>query len=63
GLAVPRAVIGRAAGLLGVGGLLVMEHDAGQGESLRRAAVEAGLTEVSTGVDLTGRDRYLSARA
>lgn len=63
GLAVPRAVIGRAAGLLGAGGLLVMEHDAGQGESLRRAAVEAGLTEVSTGVDLTGRDRYLSARA
>ena len=62
GLTVPLAVLARAAGLLRPGGVLVMEHDAGQGEALRRAAVAAGLTEASTGVDLTGRDRYLRAR-
>ncbi|WP_303323708.1 peptide chain release factor N(5)-glutamine methyltransferase [Actinomyces radicidentis] len=61
GLTVPRAVIARAASLLRPGGILVMEHDAGQGEALRQAAEAAGLHEVSTGRDLAGRDRFLRA--
>ena len=61
GLAVPRAVVGRAAALLRPGGVLVMEHDAGQGRALRETALAAGFEEVRTGADLTGRDRYLCA--
>ncbi|WP_315501074.1 peptide chain release factor N(5)-glutamine methyltransferase [Actinomyces radicidentis] len=61
GLAVPVAVIGRAAALLRPGGVLVMEHDAGQGAALREAALAAGFASASTGQDLTGRDRYLRA--
>lgn len=63
GLALPTAVLGRATSLLRPGGVVVMEHDAGQGAALRAAATAAGLTEVSTGQDLTGRDRYLRATA
>nr|WP_300336355.1 peptide chain release factor N(5)-glutamine methyltransferase [Actinomyces sp.] len=63
GLSVPRAVIGRAAGLLRAGGVLVMEHDAGQGTALREAAAAAGLSDPRTGQDLAGRDRYLVATA
>lgn len=62
GLAVPTAVVCRAAALLRPGGVLVMEHDAGQGAALRAVATAAGLTGVRTGQDLTGRDRYLWAR-
>ncbi len=61
GLAVPTAVIARASDLLQTGGVLVMEHDAGQGAALREAARSAGFVEASTGQDLTGRDRYLRA--
>lgn len=61
GLEVPIAVIGRAAALLRVGGVLVMEHDAGQGPALREAALAVGFREASTGQDLTGRDRFLRA--
>lgn len=61
GLAVPVAVIGRAAALLRPGGVLVMEHDTGQGPALREAARSAGFASASTGQDLTGRDRYLRA--
>lgn len=62
GLAVPRAVVGRASALLRDGGVLVMEHDSSQGPALRRAALAAGLVDAATGTDLTGRDRYLRAR-
>lgn len=62
GLAVPRAVVARAAALLRPGGVLVMEHDASQGPTLREAAGAAGFREAATGQDLTGRDRYLRAR-
>ena len=61
GLEVPVAVIGRAAALLRAGGVLVMEHDAGQGAALRAAALAAGFASARTGQDLTRRDRYLQA--
>lgn len=55
------ALVRRAAALLHGGGLLVMEHDAGQGPALREAALAGGFREASTGQDLTGRDRFLRA--
>ena len=61
GLAVPRAVVRRAAGLLRPGGVLIMEHDPRQSEELRDAALTAGFTMAETGRDLAGRDRYLRA--
>lgn len=61
GLAVPVGIIARAAALLREGGVLVMEHDAGQGAALREAARAAGFAETVTGQDLTGRDRFLRA--
>ena len=61
GTAVPLAVLERAASLLRLGGVLVMEHDAGQGAVLREAARRMGFAETTTGTDLTGRDRYLWA--
>ena len=51
----------RAEALLHDNGLLVMEHDAGQGRALREAALAGGFREASTGQDLTGRDRFLRA--
>jgi release factor glutamine methyltransferase len=62
GLDVPRAVVATAARLLRPGGLLLMEHADVQGVSTRALAREAGLDDVSTLVDLAGRDRVLSAR-
>lgn len=61
GLGLPRAVVARAAALLRPGGALVMEHDAGQAEALRQAALAVGFEAALTGQDLTGRDRYLRA--
>ncbi|WP_223912738.1 N5-glutamine methyltransferase family protein [Actinomyces capricornis] len=61
GLELPRAVVGRASALLRRGGVLVMEHDPGQGAALREAAASAGFRSAVTGRDLTGRDRYLRA--
>ncbi len=61
GLDLPRAVLGAAAGLLRLGGLLVMEHADVQGPGTRRLA-GAGWTQVRTVPDLTGRDRVLTAR-
>ena len=61
GLGLPRAVVARAAALLRPGGALVMEHDAGQAEALRQAALAVGFETALTGQDLTGRDRYLRA--
>lgn len=63
GLAVPQAVVARAAALLRAGGLLVMEHADVQGEQVRAlvAATEA-FEQVTTSPDLTGRDRMVEAR-
>ena len=61
GLDLPVALVRRAAALLHDDGLLVMEHDAGQGLALREAALAVGFREASTGQDLTGRDRFLRA--
>jgi len=62
GLDVPRAVVASAARLLRPGGTFVMEHAEVQSEAVRGIAVEAGLVDVATGTDLTGRDRYVRAR-
>lgn len=62
GLEVPVGVVRRAAGLLAAGGVLVVEHDYRQGLALRQAACAAGLSQATTGQDLTGRDRYVCAR-
>lgn len=62
GLRLPSAVVRAAVRLLRAGGLLVMEHAEGQGAGTRLLAEQAGeLTEIATGRDLTGRDRYLRA--
>lgn len=58
GLAIPRAVAGRAAYLLVPGGVLVIEHADSQGESLPRALEAAGSWSGITDVpDLAGRPR------
>ncbi|CAM2863956.1 peptide chain release factor N(5)-glutamine methyltransferase [Actinomyces slackii] len=61
GTAVPVAIVRRAADLLRPGGVLIMEHDPGQGVALREAALAAGFGQATTGQDLAGRDRYLRA--
>ena len=61
GLDLPTALVRRAGALLRDDGLLVMEHDAGQGRALREAALAVGFHGASTGQDLTGRDRFLRA--
>lgn len=61
GLVVPCAIVTRAARLLHDGGVLVLEHDPGQGAALREAARDAGFVHAQTGRDLTGRDRFLRA--
>ena len=63
GLVIPLAVAASAARLLRPGGLLVMEHAEGQGESLPRALAATGAwTEVADHEDLTGRPRTTTAR-
>lgn len=58
GLAIPRLVAARAAGLLRSGGVLVMEHADSQGESLPAALRATGSwSQVEDRVDLTGRPR------
>lgn len=62
GLSLPAAVVTAASRLLRPGGLLVMEHADVQGAGTRALAHESGaFAEITTGVDLTGRDRYLRA--
>lgn len=61
GLAVPRAVVASAAGLLRPGGLLVMEHGERQGASTRALATGDAWAQARTERDLTGRDRALVA--
>lgn len=60
GLDLPRELIARAHTLLRPGGILIMEHSDDQGQALREAARD--FADVSTGQDLTGRDRWLYAR-
>ncbi|MCT1557360.1 peptide chain release factor N(5)-glutamine methyltransferase [Helcobacillus massiliensis] len=63
GLEIPRAVAQAASALLRGGGLFVMEHADVQGESARRMLEEVGgFTSIRTVSDLTGRDRFLTAR-
>lgn len=62
GLAVPRGVLATAVRLLRPGGLLVMEHAEVQAAALRAAAATAGLVDVRTAPDLSGRDRAVVAR-
>lgn len=63
GLELPAAVVRAAQRLLRPGGLLVMEHADLQGPGTRALAERTGaFTEITTGHDLTGRDRYLQAR-
>ncbi|MFC7489532.1 MULTISPECIES: peptide chain release factor N(5)-glutamine methyltransferase [unclassified Knoellia] len=58
GLAIPRLVAARAAGLLRSGGVLVMEHADSQGESLPAALRATGSwSQVEDRLDLTGRPR------
>jgi release factor glutamine methyltransferase len=58
GLAVPLAVAARAAGLLGPGGVLVLEHADTQGESLVPALRDTGQWDhVRDEPDLSGRPR------
>lgn len=63
GLDVPRATLAAAVRLLAPGGLLVMEHAEVQAAAVRAAAEAAGLVEVRTEPDLTGRPRAVVARA
>ncbi|KGN34901.1 methylase [Knoellia sinensis KCTC 19936] len=58
GLAIPRLIAARAAGLLRAGGVLVMEHADSQGESLPAALRATGSwSHVEDRVDLNGRPR------
>jgi release factor glutamine methyltransferase len=63
GLEVPRLVVAAAARLLRVGGLVVMEHGDEQGPAVRALVGGAGgFADIATHRDLTGRDRYVTAR-
>jgi release factor glutamine methyltransferase len=62
GLDVPRAVVASAVRLLRPGGTFVMEHAEVQAAAVRRLVGDAGLVGARTGADLTGRDRYVTAR-
>ncbi|MCF2706628.1 peptide chain release factor N(5)-glutamine methyltransferase [Arcanobacterium haemolyticum] len=62
GLTFPVALIKHARSILTDGGILIMEHAEAQSEALREAARLAGYVDVSTGRDLTGRERWLQAR-
>ncbi|MDR1392374.1 MAG: peptide chain release factor N(5)-glutamine methyltransferase [Bifidobacteriaceae bacterium] len=61
GLETPLVFLAAAARLLRPGGAVVMEHDPSQAGALREAAGQAGFVDAKTGVDLTGRDRFLQA--
>ncbi len=62
GLAMPRAILARAAGLLRSGGVLVMEHADVQGVAVReKAEALAAFEAVTTLPDLAGRDRMVRA--
>lgn len=58
-----RTIVAGALGWLTPGGALVVEHAPHQSEAVRALADDAGFATTRTGTDLTGRDRYLVARA
>lgn len=63
GLQMIRRLIPRAAVLLRPGGLLVMEHDAGHGESVPGLLADDGVWNgIEDHDDLTGRPRWVTAR-
>ena len=63
GLAIPRAIVSRAATLLRPGGVLVMEHADTQGAALLRTLGGSGLwLDPEDHRDLTGRPRAIRAR-
>ena len=63
GLDVIREVVEAGARLLGPGGALVVEHDVRHSSAVRSLLAESACwTEVVTHRDLTGRDRFVSAR-
>lgn len=62
GLGDIRVIVAEAGEWLAPGGALVVEHGDEQGPSVRALAASSGFTEIRTGVDLAGRDRYLVAR-
>lgn len=63
GLDVPRLVVAAAARLLRPGGWLVMEHGDEQGPAVRSLVHAAdGFDRIATRPDLTGRDRFVTAR-
>ncbi len=61
GLAVPRAVLARAAGLLRPGGVVVMEHAESQQDALLRVLGATGWQQAHGHRDLTGRPRWVTA--
>ncbi len=63
GLRVPLRVAARARVLLRPGGTFVMEHAHGQRAALVRALAAAGWDDVRGHDDLTGRERFVVARA
>jgi release factor glutamine methyltransferase len=62
GLDVIRLVEQRARELLKPGGLIVIEHSDRQGESVPALLRDRGWTDVADHRDLTGRDRFATAR-
>ncbi|SDS30320.1 release factor glutamine methyltransferase [Paraoerskovia marina] len=62
GFEVPRGITAAAARLLRPGGVFVMEHAEVQADLARRTAADAGLVDVRTLDDLTGRPRAVVAR-
>lgn len=63
GTEIPVRIMRRALTLLRPGGTLLMEHSPSQESLLRDHASAAGFVDVSTLPDLTGRPRFLRARA
>ena len=57
-----RQIVADAPAWLAAGGALVIEHAPSQAQATRELALAAGFDSVRTGVDLTGRDRFLVAR-
>ncbi|WP_022868291.1 peptide chain release factor N(5)-glutamine methyltransferase [Schaalia vaccimaxillae] len=62
GMEIPEKIIRRAAGLLKESGTLIVEHSASQSALMRQCASSYGFSDVTTVVDLTGKDRVLVAR-
>ena len=62
GLSDIRVIVAEAVEWLAPGGALIVEHGDEQGRATRELAASAGFTEIRTGTDLAGRERYLVAR-